>query len=153
MADSNDHSLEVVSFQDDIGDLTRYIGPGIAHGNANISGFKGRTIVDTIAGHGDHLACLLQRLHDLQLVRGADAGKDVHATGERGHDLWLDSREMCRIKNFELLSTRQTEFLANRVCCRALIAGNHDRSDTSLVEVLDSVLHPLAYWVSHTNQS
>jgi len=65
MADRDDQALEVVVFQDHIGHLTRHIGTRIAHGNADVSGFEGRPVVDAIARHGHDLASTLQRLHNL----------------------------------------------------------------------------------------
>src|SRR5215471_8450409 len=153
MADSNDHGLEVVVFQNNIGDLPCDIGPCMAHGNTDICGFEGRTVVNAIASHGHHLARLLQCLHDLQLVCGADAGKNVYAIGECGHDFWCDIREVRRIEDFELLPTCQIEFLANSISCRALITGNHEHSDTRSVEFLDSDLDPFTDRISHANQS
>src|SRR5262245_42257934 len=86
-------------------------------------------------------------------MRGTDASKDVHAPGERGPDLGLPIRELRRIEDFELRVRRQTEFLADSLCGRALIAGNHNGGDTRLVEILNGVLDPRAERISHTNQS
>jgi len=86
-------------------------------------------------------------------VRRTDASKDVHTTGQRGHDLGVDIRQVHCIEDFQLLATAETEFLPNSVCRGTLIAGKHDGADTRLVEVLDGVLHTLSYWIDHANQA
>ncbi len=55
-----------------LGDL----GAGDAHGHADVGRPEGGGVVDAVAGHGDDVAGLLQRPHQLDLVLGGDPGED-----------------------------------------------------------------------------
>jgi hypothetical protein len=50
--------------------------PADAHGDADVGGLQRRRVVHAVAGDGDDLALLLQRLDDQHLLLGGDAGEE-----------------------------------------------------------------------------
>jgi len=68
---------EVVVHEHHLGRLLGNRGAGDAHGHADVGPFQGRSVVDAVAGHGDHVTHGLEHLHQAELVFGSDPGKDV----------------------------------------------------------------------------
>ena len=59
-------------------------GCGVAHRDAKVGFLKGERIVDTVAGHGDRVAALVERLDDGFLLVGQHAAHDVDVFKDRG---------------------------------------------------------------------
>jgi len=49
------------------------------HGDTNVGGLESRRVVDTIAGHGDDLADLVEHVDELLLVDRLDASKEARS--------------------------------------------------------------------------
>ena len=59
-----------------MGRLPCHIGSGQAHGDSDIGDPEGRSIIDSVSGHGDDFVQILEGLHDLDLLRGVEARID-----------------------------------------------------------------------------
>ena len=66
--DGSDDGGKVVVRQDDVGGFPGNVGPGNAHGDANVSGLQSGRVVDAVAGHRHDRAAALKRLDDAQFV-------------------------------------------------------------------------------------
>ena len=73
-----DDGGEVVVEEDHRAGFLRHVGPGDAHGHADVGSLERGRIVHAVAGHGDELALLLKRRDDSQLLLGRDAGVHAH---------------------------------------------------------------------------
>ncbi len=104
-----------------IGRRPRCIG-GAANGDADIGLLQRRRVVDPVAGHADDVAGALQRLDDLELVLGEDAGEAIRR---------LDRRQ--RIGRHAIAEDRvgdddvgaELELTGNLLRDRLVIAGDH----------------------------
>mmetsp|Transcript_49772 Transcript_49772/g.133239 ORF Transcript_49772/g.133239 Transcript_49772/m.133239 type:complete len:238 (-) Transcript_49772:1652-2365(-) len=89
----SDDAGKVVVQQDDVGGVFRNLCAGDAHGEANVSGLKGRSVVGPVTGHGDHLPVredgdLLLGLEALTPSLVAEEHAVVQAPGQRELVLW-----------------------------------------------------------------
>ena len=78
---------EVVVGQDHPAGVLGHLGAG-AHGDADVGRLDGRGVVDAVAGHGDDLALLLQRVGQQHLVLGGDPAHHADAV-DAGQPLGL----------------------------------------------------------------
>ncbi len=86
-ANGGDHRGEVVVQQDNRRGFAGDVGTPPTHSDADVRGFQGRRIIHAVAGHRDHLAVLLERIHQSQFLRRHDPGKDadrLNPVRERG---------------------------------------------------------------------
>ena len=60
---------EVVVSQNDIRGLARHVRPVFPHGHPHVGRFQGGRVVDTVPGHGHHIALLLKAPDDPHLIR------------------------------------------------------------------------------------
>ena len=65
------------SMQHQVGDFARDVAAALAHGDADVGALERRGVVHAVAGHGDDLASVFQRLDQPQLVLRRHAGEDV----------------------------------------------------------------------------
>ena len=75
LLDGTDDAGEVIVGDHHVGVFLGDLGALDAHGDADVRLLHGRGVVHPVARHGDNVPLLLQRLDDLQLVLGRDAGK------------------------------------------------------------------------------
>ena len=75
---------EVVVEEHEVRRLTSDVGPGLAHRDADVGLAQSRRVVDTVAGHRDHLTSLLQGARDPELLFGRDAGQDELVRRQEG---------------------------------------------------------------------
>merc|ERR1711936_634815 len=118
-----------------------------AHGNTNLSFLEGRSIVDTVTGHGSDLVHALQVLDNLGLVEGLDSGTharilDAHLLLGGGEVVKLTSREGMAIS--PLLLGEDSNPPADGNGGVLVVSGDHDDADAGLLAELDggSNLHP-----------
>ena len=62
--DSTDNGRKIIVHQNHIGRFFCDVCPRDAHRDADISRLHGRSIIDSISGHGDDLTTSLQRFHN-----------------------------------------------------------------------------------------
>jgi hypothetical protein len=67
---------EVVVEEHEVGRFAGDVGSGAAHGDADVRGPEGGSVVHPIAGHGDDVTSCLQRAGDAELVLRCHAGQD-----------------------------------------------------------------------------
>ena len=139
LSHSLDDGGEIVVRQDHLGRFLGDLGPGDAHGHADVCGLDSRGIVDAVAGHGHDLALVLERFDDLQLVLGGHAGVD----GDLGGGL----PKLVRVHGIQLLASAgrlsgldDAQVPCDSGCSKRMVAGDHDRSDAGLV----SLIHRMA---------
>ncbi len=82
---------EVVVGQDHVGGVLGHVGPGDPHGDADIRLLERGRVVHAVAGHRDHVAARLERLHEAQLLLGRHAREHVGVVG-RGDELGVLQR-------------------------------------------------------------
>ena len=83
---------EVVVGDDHVRDLLGHVGPGDAHGHADVGFLDRRGVVDAVAGHGHDVAPLAPGPDDPQLVLRRDAGVDRDAADVLGRASRRSSR-------------------------------------------------------------
>ena len=81
LAHGVDDGGEAVVHEDHVGGVLRHVGARDAHGHADVGGFERGRVVHAVARHGAHLAGMLQRAHDAQLVQGRHAGEHRGVAG------------------------------------------------------------------------
>ncbi len=108
--------------------LARHVGAALAHGDADVRHLQRRRVVDAVAGHGDELALVLQRLHDLDLLFRIDARVHPH----RFH-LALEFRQLSRASSLPVSTLPPSSMMPSRAGDGArgggMVAGDHHRDD------------------------
>src|SRR5690348_10941972 len=74
-----DDRAEIVVEKHESSGLPRDIGATRSHGNADVGGLECGRVVDTVSGHRDNFASLLQEFDDSQLLLRYDASENIHA--------------------------------------------------------------------------
>ena len=77
------HAVEAAADERDVGGLDRDVGAG-ADRDADVRLGEGRSVVDAVADHRDHLAALLQLLDPRRLVGGQHLREDLRDADPRG---------------------------------------------------------------------
>lgn len=84
----------------------------------------GRCVVDAIAGHGNHPARFLQRLHDGRLLIGTHAGKDMGLPREARQQLWRHRGDLRRIDDAHRRAPGKIEFAGTAAAASATASRN-----------------------------
>jgi len=72
--DASSHNcMKIVIDQNHVSGFLAHIGAVLAHGDSDVSSFQSDTVVDTIAGHPNDVACMLESFNNRQLVFRCDA--------------------------------------------------------------------------------
>ena len=82
-AHRRDERREIVVHEHQRRGFARDVRAAPAHRDADVRGLERGRIVHAVAGHGDHFAVRLERLHQTQLVLGLGARVDVHRARTR----------------------------------------------------------------------
>ncbi len=153
VAHRGDQGLQVVVLDHHVGDLARDLGAAGAQGHADVGRLERRAVVDAVAGHGHDAAGALQGLHDLQLVRRADAGEHVHVAGKTRQQIGVETLQRARIEDLQGLAVGQAQAPAYRLRGRRLVAGDHHGLDAGTMEVGDQLRHVRAQRVGQPDQA
>ena len=97
------------------------IGSGAAHGETDVGARQCRRVVDAVARHGDEAIALLQLFDGRELVFGEQVAASV-----------IDA-----------------SLLGDGLCGRNVVAGEHDRSNTEGMELLQCLARALLDGVCH----
>ncbi len=131
-----DDGGEIVVGEDHARRLLRDFGAGDPHRDADVGFLQRWCVVDAVAGHGDDVAVLLQRLHDAQLVVRRHARvhrRRAHSGGERRivHGIELDSGERLSA------SSHDAEVGSDANCGPRVITGDHEDANARAMRVAD----------------
>ena len=142
---------EVVVCKNHIGSGPGHIGAAFPHGAADVRCPEGRSVVDSIAGHGHHFAGFLQGTHNLYFMFRRNPGKNIapghfflQRTGIHGIQIFA-----CK-KFPAFLQDPQLSGNSRRSGC--VIPGNHYRADSSLTAQTYCFFRLGAGWVHHSNK-
>src|SRR5262249_22094241 len=87
---------------------------------------------DTVSGHRHELAAPLQRLNDLELVRGGHPGEDVDLASEALQDVGADLNELGGLEDADLSVPHEVEVAADGRGRPALVPRDDDDPDSRL---------------------
>eukprot|EP00162_Nutomonas_longa_P005648 comp16298_c0_seq1/m.25900 comp16298_c0_seq1/g.25900 ORF comp16298_c0_seq1/g.25900 comp16298_c0_seq1/m.25900 type:complete len:430 (-) comp16298_c0_seq1:1704-2993(-) len=153
-ANAVDNGSKVVVEQND---LTGLLGDGgaRAHGNADVGGLERRGVVDTVTGHGDDVAELVELADNVLLLLRHGACKDDFLVGKHtGPVLGCEGQHLSAVNNngsdaarrdglaffLELVLGRagdEIERLCNCMGRDRVVARDHEHTDTGVVALLD----------------
>ena len=143
---------EVVVGQDHVRGALGDVGAGDAHGDADVGSLEGRGVVDAVSGHGDDVSVGLEGLDDLNLVLGRDASEDV-----RGVDFLLES---LFVEGVDLIAAHalvdvigDAEILGDGKGSVLVVAGDHDGTDSGLLESTDGRLGFRPFGIDHADHA
>ncbi|KAI6754271.1 hypothetical protein HG530_012785 [Fusarium avenaceum] len=138
-----------------IGCQLRYVGSR-THSNTDISLLQSRGIVDTVTGHGNNLVEGLKEIDQSGLVARLN-------TGEQRCTLscleLLARRQLIKLATSIALSgkifmlTKDANLSADTLSSVAVVSGDNDNTNTSILTLLNSAGHLLAGRVKHANQT
>ncbi len=115
-----------------LGDL----GAGEAHRHPNVRLLQRRRVVDAVAGHGDHVALVLERAHDPDLMFRRDAGEDGDAL-----DAFVEFRVRQRVDLGAAQDlARQPQLARDGGGGEHVVAGDHLHLDAGPAAEFDGVL-------------
>ncbi len=108
-------------------------GAGDAHRHADVGGLQRGCVVDAVAGHRGDMAVGFERLDDLHLVRGRDAGEHVDLVDAPGQ---LGIRHGVQLGAADHLAG-QAQFAADGGGGELVVAGDHLDLDARFLAVRD----------------
>ncbi|KAF1782583.1 hypothetical protein GQ600_11005 [Phytophthora cactorum] len=120
-----------------------------------------RRIVDTVAGHGCHVALTLQRLDDLDLVFWLSTGKHRDLAGDfiqlsirQIHVLTWTQHTAIHSLSFSISDSReQVNITSNSHCRLEVVASDHNSPDRGFTSRVDGILHTLSRGIDGGNES
>ena len=124
LLDGVDDGGEVVVGQDHPAGVLGHLGAR-AHGDADVGGLDRRRVVDAVAGHGDDVALLLERVDEQHLVLGRHAADDPDV---------VDAGQSVRVGQGGELGTEDglagdAQLLGDRSAGDDVVAGDHPDPD------------------------
>ena len=120
----------------------------VPHGDADVGGLDGRSVVHAVTGHGDDLALLPERLDEQHLVLGSDASDHADVVDAR-QPLLLAQRGELRPEHRR---TGDAELLGDGRPGGHVVAGDHPHPDLGALGVLDGRLGLVAGRVDHGDE-
>ncbi len=142
---------EIVIQQHHVRRLFGDIGAGDAHRHPNIGFLERWRIVDAITCHGHNLSIALQCVDDLELVLRGHASVNRYIFDKRFQFLFRGLSQL--LAGHHAVIGGNVQLLGDELCSQGMIAGNHDRMDTSLLSPLHSLAHLRARRIDHADEA
>ena len=136
-----DDGAEVVVGENHFRALFGYFSAGNAHGDADIGGFDGRSVVHAVAGHGHDIPLPLQRFDDFQLVFRRDSRIDGHFTGHLVEGRFVGQFVKLTAGHGLATLVDNAQIGGDASCGQRVVAGNHYRTDAGAMRFCHGITH------------
>ena len=138
--------------EDHIGGVLGHLGAGDSHGDSDICLFERRSIVYTVAGHGDDPAFSLPCLHDADLMLGSHPRIDRYLFY---HLIQRVVRESIQLRTGvgQIAVVPDSDLTRDRNGRLLMISRDHDRLYAGLRRIFHCSCGFRAGWIHHCDQS
>ena len=152
LSDSVDNGGKIIVGEGHIRRALGHVRTGDAHGTADISSLQGGSIVDAVAGHGDHLTTVLPGLDNADLILRGNTG--IH--GDVLHllvQLLIAHGVQLGAGDGPIPLREDPQLFGNGRCRHHVVSGDHHRLDPRLTAQGHSLLGLRPGRVDHTHQA
>ena len=142
---------KIVIHQNEIGGFTRNLTATFAHGDAYVGIFECGCIIHAVTCHSNDFTVFFKCLDNPHFMLRYNPRKDAHV-----FDLFTElliGHFTEHITGNDMVDIRHTDFLCNGGSRDAIIACNHNYTDTGFIADGNVGFYAFTWWISKTDES